>query len=221
MEKNISIIGILLACVLLVGGLYVMTRPSEKPTTLTTEQSDKLSVQANDHVFGAKDGKVTLVEYYDFECPPCGAYYPIVKELEKKHPEVRFVLRYFPLSGHLNAMNAALAAEAAAVQGKFTEMHAEIFEHQDEWGGKDAADPALFVTYAQEIGLDVEQWEKDRVSDAVKARVQESFDTGVAVGVRGTPTFFLNGKLLDTPRSLEDFSAVLTAAEAQDATPQQ
>ncbi len=217
MEKNISIIGILLACVILVGGLFAMTRPSEAPETLTTDQAALLAVQADDHTVGPKDAKVTVVEYYDFECPPCGAYYPILSELEKQHPDVQFVYRYFPLSGHLNAMHAALAAEAAAMQGKFAEMKREIFEHQDEWGGKDAADASLFVKYAQEAGLDMAKWEADRTSDVVQARVSRDLKNGMAVGVRGTPTFYMNGAPLETPRSAEEFSQVLTAAKA--ATP--
>lgn len=215
MEKNISIIGILLACVVLIGGLYAMTRPSQQAETLSADQTALLSVQKDDHTSGPTDAKVTLIEYYDFECPPCGAYYPILTELEKQHSDVRFVYRYFPLSGHMNAMNAALAAEAAAQQGKFVEMKKALFENQDEWGGKDAADASLFVKYAEAIGLDVPKWEAARVSDGVKERVQSSLETGMNVGVRGTPTFYLNGKTLDTPRSIEEFSQVLTDAKAQ------
>ncbi len=213
MEKNISIIGILIACVILVGGLFAMTRPTTQPEALTTDQAALLAVQSNDYTVGPKDAAVTVVEYYDFECPPCGAYYPILTELEKQHPDVQFVYRYFPLSGHLNAMNAALAAEAAAAQGKFTEMKREIFEHQDEWGGKDAADASLFIKYAQAVGLNMEKWEADRNSDAAKQRINDSIQTGMTVGVRGTPTFYLNGTPLDTPRSAEEFSQVLTAAK--------
>lgn len=212
MEKNISIIGILLACIVLIGGLYAMTRPQQKPAELTSDQAALLAVQPNDYVVGPKDAKVTLVEYYDFECPPCGAYYPILQELEKKHPDVRFVYRYFPLSGHLNAMNAALAAEAAAKQGKFFEMKSQIFEHQDEWGGKDASDPALFVKYAEALGLNMTAWEAARNDAATKKIIEDSVSTGMTVGVMGTPTFFLNGKPLETPRSLEDFSQVLIDA---------
>ncbi len=218
MEKNISIIGIIVACVVLFGGLYAMTRPSTAPEQLTADQAALLAVQANDHTVGPKDAKVTVIEYYDFECPPCGSYYPILKELEKQHPDVQFVYRYFPLSGHLNAMNAALAAEAAAQQGKFAEMKNIIFDNQDEWGGKDSADASLFVKYAEQIGLNMSAWESARTSDAVAERVQSSVTTGVTVGVRGTPTFFLNGAPLDTPRSLEEFSKLLTDAKSAGAT---
>lgn len=214
MEKNISIIGILVACIVLVGGLFIMTRPSATPEALTADQAGLLAVQPNDHTAGPADAKVTVIEYFDFECPPCGSYYPILNALEEQHPDVRFVYRYFPLSGHMNAMNAALAAEAAAEQGKFVEMKKAIFEAQDEWGGKDAADASLFVKYAEAIGLDMQKWEAARESDAVQKRVQDSLQTGVTVGVRGTPTFYLNGAPLETPRSIEDFSKALTDAKA-------
>lgn len=213
MEKNISIIGILIACVILVGGLFAMTRPSEQAASLTTDQAALLAVQPDDRTAGPKDAKVTVVEYYDFECPPCGSYNPILNELEKQHPDVQFVYRYFPLSGHLNATHAAHAAEAAALQGKFKEMKQALFEHQDEWGGKDAADASLFVKYAQEIGLNMARWETDRNSDAVKTRVADSLRTGVTIGVRGTPTFYMNGAALETPRSIEEFTQALTAAK--------
>lgn len=214
MEKNISIIGILVACIVLVGGLFIMTRPSATPEALTADQAGLLAVQPNDHTAGPADAKVTVIEYFDFECPPCGSYYPILNALEEQHPDVRFVYRYFPLSGHMNAMNAALAAEAAAEQGKFVEMKKAIFEAQDEWGGKDAADASLFVKYAEAIGLDMQKWEAARESDAVQKRVQDSLQNGVTVGVRGTPTFYLNGAPLETPRSIEDFSKALTDAKA-------
>jgi protein-disulfide isomerase len=219
MKNNISIIGILIGCVVLVGGLYAMTAKNNTVgKELTADQKSVLTVASNDHVVNAKPAKATLIEYFDYECPPCGSYYPIVHDLQKKHTDVQFVFRYFPLSGHMNALNAAHAAEAAAQQGKYAEMSAELFEHQDEWGAKDAADASLFVKYAKEIGLDMVKWEAARSSDEVRKLVQDSFDAGVTAGVRGTPSFFLNGTPLDTPRSAEDFSKILTDAVAAPAS---
>lgn len=212
MEKNLSVIGVLIVCVILLGGLYALTQGPSAPTPLTPDQVQLLETKKDDYTKGPKDAKVVLTEYFDYECPPCGAYYPMVKQLEKDHPEVRFVFRYFPLSGHKNALNAAHAVEAAARQGKYFEMGDLVFSHQDEWGGKSEADASLFDGYAQKLGLSMKQWNADRESASVDERVQRDFNEGLKAGVEGTPTFFLNGEKINTPSSVEAFSDLLTEA---------
>jgi protein-disulfide isomerase len=146
-----------------------------------------------DHRAGPDDAPVTLVEYGDFECPHCGAAHPIVREVRKRMGErLRFVFRHFPLSEvHPHAIHAAEAAEAAAGQGKFWEMHDLLFQNQ-----RALEDPDL-VRYAESLGLDAGRVEREVASGAHEKRVRESFRSGVRSGVNGTPTFFINGDRYD------------------------
>jgi protein-disulfide isomerase len=175
------------------------------------------AVRAGDHIEGPDDAPITLVEYGDYECPYCRMAYPIVKSAQRElSSQLRFVFRNFPLAEiHPHARHAAQAAEAAAAQGKFWEMHDMLFEHQH------ALEDADLVRYAEMLGLDT-----GRVSRALKEgtyakRVREDFRSGVRSGVNGTPTFFVNGERYDGPwanekvfiRALRD-----TAQQAQDVT---
>jgi protein-disulfide isomerase len=167
-----------------------------------------LPVADRDHAQGPASAAVTLVEYGDYECPHCGAAYPIVKKLQEKlGPKLRFIFRNFPLSSmHPHAEHAAEAAEAAAAQNKFWEMHDWIFEHQDTLEDRD-----LFEA-VKTLGLDSAKFLKDMKSPAFMARVKEDFRSGVRSGVNGTPTFFINGVRHDQAPGYEELLAGLQAA---------
>ena len=156
-------------------------------------------VGPDDHVRGHADAPVTLVEYGDFQCPYCGAAYPMIKELERRAGKMlRVVFRNFPLSTiHPNAEGAAEAAEAAGAQGKFWEMHDALFEHQQQLGA------SALAGYAELAGLDVERFRSELDSGAWRGRVRENFRSGVMSGVNGTPTFFINGRRHDGDYSIE------------------
>jgi len=166
-----------------------------------------LPVAPRDHTQGPTRAPVTLVEYGDYECPHCGRAYPIVKAIQEELGErLRFVFRNFPLSEmHPNAENAAEAAEAAADQGKFWEMHDAIFEHQR------ALEPPHLVALAAKLGLDSTQVASDLKSHTHAPRVREDFMSGVRSGVNGTPTFFLNGVRYDDSWDQETLQAALEA----------
>ena len=146
-------------------------------------------VGERDHVTGFEDAPVTLVEYGDYECPYCGMAYPVVKSAQRElGKDLRFVFRNFPLAeAHPHARLAAEAAEAAAAQGKFWEMHDALFEHQDALEAED------IIGYAKSLGLDMTQFGKDLQDSKYTKRVREDFRSGVKSGVNGTPTFFING----------------------------
>ncbi len=183
---------------------------SSKPSIPTNEI---LSVISDDWVKGNKDASVTVVEYLDFECEACGAYYPVVKRLSEEYKdEVKFVVRYFPLPGHRNSMTSALAVEAAGRQGKYWEMHDIVFENQRDWGEKQTPDPKIFEDYAKQIGLDMEKYNKDITSQEVKDRIERDRNTGQKLNIQGTPTFFLNGKNVENPRGYEEFRRLLQAS---------
>ena len=146
-------------------------------------------VGARDHARGPKDAPVTLVMYGDYECPYCGAAHPVLEDLQERVGEqVRFVFRHFPLdSVHPHARRAAQAAEAAASQGHFWEMHDLLYERQGELGEGD------LTRHAAELGLDLRRFEADLANDHHAWRIEEDRLGGNRAGVRGTPAFFVNG----------------------------
>jgi protein-disulfide isomerase len=170
-----------------------------------------LPVGERDHIVGPATAAVTLVEYGDYECPHCGRAYPIVKQVrEHIGPRMRFVYRNFPLrESHPHAQHAAEGAEAAAAQGKFWEMHDRLFERQF------ALDADYLIDYARDLGLDVARFRRELEGHVYEPRVREDFRSGVASGVNGTPTFFINGLRYDESWDVEPLLAALQRAAAE------
>ena len=204
-SKWLKRIGIVLIFVV---GIYLYD--ASQPTV---SNNDLLVVQADDWAKGNKEPKVTLVEYLDFECESCGAYYPVMKKLfEEFGNEVKFVVRYFPLDGHKNSMTSALAAEAAGKQGKYWEMHDKLFENQRSWGESRSSKADEFEKYAEDLGLDMAKYKRDVESKDLKNRIERDRSSGFRLGIQGTPTFFLNGEKIKNPRGHEEFKVVLQQA---------
>ena len=140
---------------------------------------------------------VVLEEYGDYQCPPCGLLYPVLKDIEKEYgKQLQIVFHHFPLAKiHKNAMAAARAAEAARNQGKFWEMHDRLYRNQNTW--KDLDDPrSVFTQYANELGLNVDRFTHDLDSPEVEQRIAADMQKGTSVGVTGTPTVFIDGNML-------------------------
>jgi protein-disulfide isomerase len=163
-----------------------------------------------DHIQGPGDAAVTLVEYGDYECPYCGAAYPIIKEVQARMGErLRFVFRNFPITtSHPHAEQAAEAAEAAARQGRFWQMHDLLYENQRRLRDEDLR------AYAEQVGLDVEPFDKELAEHVHAARVREDFMSGVRSGVNGTPTFYVNGVRHDDSYDIETLFGALQRAAA-------
>lgn len=218
MFKDKFALGIIVATIVLfLGGAYAAARLSQSRSTsqgdTSPDRQQLLAVANDDHIKGNPAARVVLVEYLDFECGVCGTYHPLIKDLlEEFGEEIIVVNRYFPLVGHRNAMNAALAVEAAGRQGKYFEMHDLLFEKQADWIGQQFSNRDLFDQYALELGLEMEQYKRDLDSPEVRERVQRDLESGQALGVNSTPTFFLNGERIPNPRSLEDFRTLIKAA---------
>lgn len=171
------------------------------------------AVSELDQTKGNAQSGVLLVEYSDFQCPACAAYHrSIIKQLvEEMDSQVKFVYRHFPLAQHAQAKLAAYAAEAAGKQGKFWEMHDLIFAGQKEWAGNRKAGE-IFEKYAVSLGLDIEKFADDLDSKEIKNKVENDYQSGLNSGVNSTPTFFLNGKQMQNPRSYEEFrNAILNS----------
>ena len=159
------------------------------------------------------DSDVTFVEFLDFECEACRAAYPAVEQLRSQYgDEVTFVVRNFPL--HNNSEAAARAAEAAAAQGKFEEMYDRLFETQTEWGEKDSSQEEVFFGFAEELGLDMEEFRAVYDDPATIEKIRQDKADGQALGVTGTPTFFLEGEKLEVDSFEELVQRVEQAIDA-------
>jgi protein-disulfide isomerase len=158
----------------------------------------------NPHARGNLNSKVTLDEYGDYQCPPCGALYPELKILEKDYgDQVRFVFHQYPLSIHIHAEEAAHAAEAAALQNHFWEMHDLLYQNQQSWAVAGDVRP-VFLQYARMLNLDVARFEHDLDSPEVAERVKIDMQRGLSQGVQGTPTLFINGQSLPPTMMTDD-----------------
>jgi Na+/H+ antiporter NhaA len=163
-----------------------------------------------DHIRGPIDAPVTVVEYGDFECPYCGQAEPVVRELLREFGDVRYVWRHLPLNDvHPRSQLAAEAAEAAAEQGAFWELHDLLLDHQD------ALRPDDLIAYAEQLGLDVERFTNHLREHAGAARVAEDVDSADLSGVSGTPTFFINGRRHYGAYDIAALSAAVRAAGAR------
>jgi protein-disulfide isomerase len=175
----------------------------------------RLPVGERDHVQGPATAPVTLVEYGDYECPYCRAAVPIVQELRGLlGDQLRYVFRHFPLTGlHPHAQHAAEAAEAAAAQGKFPEMHAALFEHQEALQDDD------LVQYAAALDLDTTRIRGELAAHSHAAKVREDFASGLRSDARGTPTFYLDDVRYDGVVGVRQFLAAIQKAHPDIVSP--
>jgi protein-disulfide isomerase len=170
----------------------------------------RIQLGPQDHVDGPKDAAISLVEYGDFECPYCAKAYASVKQVKQVLGDrLLFVFRNFPLTHlHPNAMPAAEAAEAAGAQGRFWDMYGLLYENQQE-----LEVPAL-VGYAEELGLDVERFERDLEEHRFLERIAREVREGERIGAKGTPSFFLNGQRYEGDYSPDGLLAAIEGGPA-------
>lgn len=169
------------------------------------QQRPSAALDSSHRLTSPEDPEVTVVEFLDFECEACGAAYPYVEDLRKVYGDrVEFVIRYFPLPGHLNSENAAVAVEAASRQGALEEMYTMMYETQIEWGEATESKAAVFRGYAESLGLDLAAYDEAVASPATLERVRADFNAGVELGVDQTPTFFVD----DVPIELTSFEDI-------------
>ena len=192
-----TLIAIAAAIVLaIVGIVFAMSQRAADPAP---PEGEKLqTVRTDSHVLdeGGADA-VTVVEFLDFECEACGAFYPIVEDLRAQYAgDITYVVRYFPLPGHINSTQAALAAEAAAQQDRFADMYHRLFETQSQWGEQPQETPEVFRGFAADLGLDMAAYDAAVADPATLARVQADKSDGEKLGVRSTPSFFIDGELV-------------------------
>jgi protein-disulfide isomerase len=179
--------------------------------------SDIKPYAQGDWIQGSENAPVILTEYGDFQCPSCGAIYPVIQQAQKDFGDkLAVVFREFPLSEiHPNALAAAYAAEAAGKRGKFWEMHDLLFERQKFWENEQNPD-SKFADYADTLGLNKDQFAKDYQSDEIHKKVENDRAMGNKAGINATPTLFLNGKAISSlPQSYAELKQKITDALPQ------
>ena len=213
-----AIIGIVLL-VALVGGWWFYQNSKETPTKPKTENANKTPVPVPTippsasvgaqppNMLGSPTAAVTVEEFADYQCPTCGLVHPKMKEITGYYGNrIKFVYRNFPLTQiHKNAYDAAVASEAAGMQGKFWAMQDQLYNNRQAW--ESSPEPRkIFDEYAQKIGLDVTKFQNDMLGMAAKQRVDADLQRGRSAGVDGTPAIYINGKKLGSDQM--DFSVM-------------
>ena len=197
-------VGIIVLVIIL--ALFGNNSPADSNTTLDFDVSE------SDNTKGAENPTVEIVEYSDFQCPGCAETYPMVKQLVEAFPnDVSLTYRHYPLNQiHANAQLAGQAAEAAGMQGKFWDMHDVLFNTQSQWAS--LTDPIeFFATLAESIGLDAEQFSSDIISDDAITHVNNNSADATKLRLPGTPSFFINGTLVEHPGSYARFKSLVEA----------
>lgn len=209
------IVGLVAALAVGGGTIFYRKKLAANPTLrITKETGDS---KETGHVLGPADAPVTIEEYGDFQCPPCGKLSEPINELQKKH-NLRVIFREFPLPMHAHAREAAAAAEAAGLQGRFWQMHDLLFKEQAAWSN--AADVrALFTAYAGMLQLDVEQFKRDIDSPTVMQTVQTDAQRGAGLGVQTTPTIFVNNQAVPPEQLMPDKFPGFVEVAIQNAKP--
>jgi protein-disulfide isomerase len=214
MKRILPFIIILVVLGAALGSAWYLTRtiPASPATPTTSASGSPASAQGSPaqpqqpvvqgvpgaepaHVLGPANAPVRLEEFGDFECPPCGMFHPILQQMHSEFGDkLQITFREFPLvPTHQHALAAASAAEAAGLQNKFWEMHDLLYEHQNEWKKEFDVRP-VFEDYAKQIGLDVERYKRDVNGHLVAQRIFADGKRGHSLGVKGTPTVFINGR---------------------------
>ena len=191
---------------------------ADRQEALVAESGGSAQVVREDSriISQAPEEKAVLVEFLDFECEACRAAKPFVDELKEEYGQnLTIVARYFPLPGHVNSMNAAVAVEAAAQQDQFVPMLDMMYETQSEWGEASESKADVFRGFAQELGLDMEAFDAAVADPATTARIERDVAEGTALQVEGTPTFFLDGERVEAT-SLEEFRSLIADSIAAD-----
>ena len=213
-STTVPIIIILLVFVGVVGGAWYLYSESQKNAAVGNNNANRAASNTPRPVINAPAGanppnmlgsptaSVTVEEFADFQCGSCAAVHPVIKEIQSTYgSKIKMVFRQFPLGIHDKAYDAAVASEAAGIQGKFWQMQDQLFMNQQTWASPSADHRQLWNDYAQKIGLDVQQRQNDMAGLAAKSRVDQDLARGRALGVGSTPSIYINGELVPYPEA--------------------
>ncbi|MEU8777386.1 thioredoxin domain-containing protein [Streptomyces sp. NPDC048606] len=218
-RKNLAAFAAVLAILAAAFGTFLLVKPEDPATAAPPAPAagEARVVRDDSHRLTAPTrSELTVVEFLDFECEACGAVHPTVERLREEYGDrVTFVARYFPMPGHRNSRTAAVAVEAAARQGRFEDMYEKMFATQKEWGELRDSQADVFRGYAGQLGLDLDRYDAAVRDPATEERVKADQRDGMGLNVQGTPTFFLDGERIPTPRTHEAFKALIDARLAR------
>ena len=206
--------GVIAAIVVVFFGIYFVNANKSDDTSKSSSTS-----AATNHTLGKGTSGVTFQEFGDYQCPACAQYHPIIKQVVAKYNDaIKFQFSNFPLTSiHPNAFAAARAAEAAAKQDKFWEMHDLLYETQQQWSV--GSDPTpFFDQMAKQLGLDEAKFKKDYASSEVNSAINADMAKGNELKVTGTPAFFINGKKVEVKPTVESISKVIDDAIAKNSS---
>src|SRR5438270_14068892 len=218
MRRYLPFIIVGVVALLAIGGgafLYRAERSSDSAPKFSKPESEVAGESV--HVLGPADAAVTLEEFGDFQCPPCGKVSEPINQLQKQY-NLRVIYREFPLAVHAHAKEAAFAAEAAGRQGRFWQMHDLLFREQAVWS-KSADARALFSAYAGMLQLDLGRFKEDMDSSEVQQQVENDQHRGAAIGVKTTPTIFLNNEVVPAKQINPDELPGMVEAAVKKAKP--
>ena len=215
MKRYLPLIIVAVVAIATLGSGAMLYR-AKLPHPLTIPEDKSVSREGDaesKHVRGNANAQVTLEEFGDFQCPPCGSISDFLDELVKEYdPHLRIVFRNLPLEMHQHAREAALAAEAAGLQGRFWEMHDVLYREQATWSKADNP-RELFDSYAGMIGLNVDQFKKEMEGEKARARVDSDQERANSLGVQMTPTVFINDhQMSPNDKTPEGLRAAIDAA---------
>jgi protein-disulfide isomerase len=198
MRRHLPLLIVAAVALFTVAGGMMLYRAKRPPLFGATKNGSGSRVDAGGpiHVRGPSNAPVALEEFADFQCRACGTLAGAINEVERDYRQrVRVIFRHFPLAGHKHAYEAAVAAEAAALQGRFWDMHDLLYREQEIWS-KAVDVRALFENYARTLGLNIARFKKDMEREETKARILLDQQQGRAAGVTSTPTVLINNRLL-------------------------
>lgn len=210
--KEIGIwIGIIAFLSATLWGMITLMNANSPSNDSTTQVKAPTAVSKKDITLGtANKAKVTLIEYADFQCSACSTYAQFVKQLNKDFGDNLFIVyRFLPLTdAHKNALLSAQAAFAAYKQNKFWEINQLLYQNQNSWTEADNAQQ-IFTDYAKQLNLNIDQFTSDFGADSTKTFINAERDEGISIGIFRTPSFFVNGKLIENPQSYDAFKQII------------
>src|SRR5947208_12865371 len=215
MKRYLPFVIVVVVALATLGSGTILYR-AKRPQLHNIPESQSVSAKGDKqsaHIRGNPDAPVTLEEFGDFQCPPCGQFAGFAEQLLKEYDSrLRVVFRNFPLTAHEHAREAAVAAEAAGFQGKFWEMHDTLYREQSAWSKAPNA-RELFESYAGTLGLNVGQFKKAMDSDKARERVDSDHALGDSLGIKVTPTMFINKRPMEPQeKNPEGIRAAINAA---------
>jgi protein-disulfide isomerase len=204
-------IGVIILLLVTFWQINRMVSSNKDKSPLNTATSTALTIKNSDWINGATSSPVVLIEYSDFQCPACAEYDKLIDRLKADYGEnLTLVYRHYPWFFHQQAMNAALASEAAGQQDKFWEMHDILFARQEKWSG--TVGQEIFATYAKELGLDLEAFKTAMIDKKLRQKIEGQLQEGKNLGIDYTPAFAINGKIIENPKNYEEFRQIIDQA---------